>query len=172
MAEPKCPYPAEPGLIGISRDGAKVELAPMTGEAACLIGAGLAAIDPWHRVAISADRLVGFLATVEAAAPRYVIAVDGATAGTMVVRHPWLHGPYLNLLGLLPGYEGRGIGSLALHWFEVEARGQSRNLWLCVSRYNHGARRLYERHGFVLAATLDDLAFDGYDELLMRKLLT
>lgn len=162
-------YPAEPGIVGMARDGARVMLTGMTADAAADLGPKLAAIDPWARVAYSGENFTAFLATVEQGARRYVIEADGQRAGVMVVRVPWLHGPYLHLLGLLPGHQGRGIGDVALRWLESEAAGRHRNVWLCVSAFNTGARRFYEKHGFAQAGVLDSLVFDGMDEILMRK---
>lgn len=155
--------------IGMSRDGRLVRLVPMTAGLAEAIGPGLAAIDPWARVGYAAERMTGFLAATETGAQRYAVLVDDEPAGTVVVRDPWLHGPYLHLIGLLPAFHGLGIGGRALDWMEAEARGRYRNLWLCVSEFNDSARRLYERHGFELAGRLDDLVFDGLVELLMRR---
>jgi len=53
---------------------------------------------------------------------------------------------------------------------EARAAGE-RNLWVAVSEINTDAQRLYERHGFIQAARLDDLACDGRTEILMRKRL-
>lgn len=157
--------------LGVARDGAAVRLAAMTPDAAAVLGPGLAAIDPWARVSYAGDAMTRFLSATEPGAVRYAITVDAGVAGALVVRNPWLHGPYLNLIGLLPPFHGRGVGSLALRWMEAEARGRSRNLWLCVSEFNVAARHLYEREGYVLAGRLDSLVFDGLTELLMRKRL-
>ncbi len=171
VAPPRRPYPVEPGLIGRTPEGTAVTLAAMTPAAAKALGAGLAAIDPWARANISAERMANFLASHEDTAPRYQILTNGEPAGVIVVRHPWLHGPYLHLLGLLLGFQGRGIGDIVLGWFEREAHGNYRNIWLCVSSFNVNAQRFYEAHGFQHAACLESLVFDGADELLMRKRL-
>lgn len=171
MSAPRPPFPAEPGPIGAARDGRLVALAPMTPGAARDLGSTLATIDPWARAGIPAERMRAFLAAAEDGARRYQIVCASVPAGVLVVRTPWLHGPYLNLIGLVPAFHGQGIGSIALDWLDAEARGHYRNLWLCVSTFNDGARRLYERHGYRLAGVLDDLVFDGLDEHLMRKRL-
>ena len=72
----------------------------------------------------------------ETGATRYQIIANDQPAGVLVMRNPWLHGPYLHLLGLLPAYHRRGIGDIALRWIEAEAQGHFRNLWLCVSAFN------------------------------------
>lgn len=158
--------------IGLRRDGSLLRVAPMTPEWAAVLGPGLAAIDPWARVNYTGAQMTNFLAQTEAGAQRYAIIAGDEIAGTIVIRNPWLHGPYLNLFGLLPAFQGRGIGTAALGWMEEEARGRYRNLWLCVSEFNSEARRLYERQGYELAGRLDSLVFDGLDELLMRKRLS
>ena len=169
MENAQPPYHADPGPIGTSRDSLAVALAAMTPDAAARLGAGLAVIDPWARVNYSPVRFADFFAGREDGAQRYQILAEGKLAGAMVVRNPWLAGPYLNILGLLPGCSGHGIGHVALGWFEAEARrAKFRNIWLCVSCFNRGAERFYRAHGFERSATLDNLAFDGFDEILMR----
>jgi ribosomal protein S18 acetylase RimI-like enzyme len=42
-------------------------------------------------------------------------------------------------------------------------------MWLRVSSFNVGARAFHERHGYRVAAQLDDLINDGKNEMLMRK---
>lgn len=164
-------YRAEAHHLESARDGTPLRLEVITPAGARLLGHGLANIDPWARVGYDPERMMAFLAAVETGATRYQIMADGLPAGVLVMRNPWLHGPYLHLFGLLPQYQRRGIGDVALRWIEAEARGRYRNLWLCVSSFNEGARRLYERHGYTLAGRLDGLVYDGLDELLMRKLL-
>lgn len=57
-----------------------------------------------------------------------------------------------------------------LGWLEGEARaGRQRNLWVAASDFNTRARGFYAGHGFVEAATLDDLVTEGRAEILMRK---
>ncbi len=172
MEKVQAAYRADPGLIGTTRDGMSVVLAPMTGDAAVRLGTGLAAIDPWARINYSAERFSTFLGSTEDGASRYQIIAANAIAGTVVVRNPWLAGPYLNILGLLPGFSGRGIGDVVLTWFEAEARrAEFRNIWLCVSSFNSDAERFYHAQGFAHVAQLDDLTIDGSDEMLMRKRL-
>lgn len=172
MSDPRPPpFRAVAHGIGQTRDGALIRLLPMTPAAAAILGPGLAAIDPWARVRFPADAMTGFLAASEPGAVRYEVRIEDALAGALVVRLPWLHGPYLHVIGLLPQAQGRGVGARALHWLEAEARGRYRNVWLCVSAFNADARRLYERMGYTVAGRLDDLVYDGLDELLMRKRL-
>ncbi len=166
------PYGPEPGRIGHDRDGAPVALADITAQSAANLAPRLAAIDPWARVGYSAENFVGFLTAREPDVARYGILIGREPIGVMVVRRVWLHGPYLQLLGVVPEAQGRGVGDVALRWYEAQGRGTGRNLWLCVSAFNTGARRFYEAHGFSESGLLDSLVFDGQTEILMRKRLS
>ena len=168
-APPAKPFRAE--TVDLTGDG-RLRLARLTPGDAAMFGAAFAAIDPWAAYKSPPARLQSFFGTVEPDAPRWSIrSADGAPVGAVVIRAPWLHGPYLQFLGVLPGHQGGGAGAAVLHWMEREARPASRNLWLCVSAINTRGRAFYVRHGFEFAGTLDALVTADMDELLMRKRL-
>ena len=81
----------------------------------------------------------------------WVVEQDGAAIGRFYVDRttPTLH---IVEISLLPEWRGRGIGSalIALLQDEVHA-GRAKAVVLSVERTNTGARRLYERLGFVEA---------------------
>jgi ribosomal protein S18 acetylase RimI-like enzyme len=55
---------------------------------------------------------------------------------------------YVNILAVLPAFQGRGYGSTLLHIADqIAATHHKHGLSIIVSDANHGARRLYERHG-------------------------
>jgi ribosomal protein S18 acetylase RimI-like enzyme len=125
---------------------------------------------PWSEMAYPAGKLAAFLAAPDEGARRYLIEVEGGEAGVVSVRDPWLKGPYLELLAVLPPFQNQGIGSSVLDWLERAARAQAaRNLWVCASSFNAGALRFYERQGFVRVGELPGLVTDGFDEILLRK---
>ena len=101
---------------------------------------------------------------------RYLVEIGGEPAGAVSVRYPWLKGPYLELLAILPAYQAASHRQRHSHWFEREAiRLAARNLFVCTSSFNTRALGFYGRHGFRLAATLHGLVAEGYDEILLRK---
>lgn len=167
---PRIPFALE---AGEKREiGPGIFLAPLRSEDAEHLGASFAAIDPWMSYPYPAAALAKYFAQQEASAPRLALYADAALAGVLGLRLAWLRGPYVQFLGLLPSFQGRGLGTLALAWIEGEAhRAGERNLWVAASDFNAGARRFYERHGFVSAATLDGLVRDGRTEFLLRKRL-
>jgi GNAT superfamily N-acetyltransferase len=71
----------------------------------------------------------------------WVAEDDGALAGILV-----LDGDFVDHLYVEPDLTGRGIGSALL---AVAKRERPEGLQLWAFRTNTGARRFYERHGFV-----------------------
>jgi ribosomal protein S18 acetylase RimI-like enzyme len=170
MATVLQPYRAERYEIGAARDGRPLALQPITAAAADRLGEAIAQIGPWAHYAIAGTALAEGLKSAVTAS--YQIECAGESAGAVVIRPAWLVGPYMQMLAVLPAFQGQGIGTRVVAWFEAEARLKGRNAWLCVSAFNPGAQRLYRAHGFEFVATLGDLVRDGDAELLMRKRLT
>lgn len=160
--------PFSPPPIELETCGARL-LSLDLGSCAAL-AAAIVAMEPWAVMNYPADRLAAFLASADSGAVRYVVSVNRKEAGVVSVCHPWLKGPYLELLALLPVAQNQGIGSSIMAWFETAAlQHGARNLWVCASSFNARALRFYERHGFASAAALPGLVADGYDEILLRK---
>ena len=128
---------------------------------------------PWSVIGWPAERLTASFHRQAPSVRRFELMVEDELAGTVTIQDPFLHGPYLQLLAILPGFQGHKLGAAVLQWMEREARSaEARQLWLCVSTFNAGARAFYERFGFKEAALLDKLASDLSDEILMRKRLS
>jgi len=155
-------------LVGAG--GAGVRLVPLEPHSVRPLAEAIAAIEPWSVMNIPAGRLAAFLASPDGPLYRYAVSLDGVDAGVVSIRFPWLKGPYLELLALLPQAQDRGIGRTIMAWFEdIARRHEARNLWVCASSSNAKALRFYERHGFQAVATLPGLVAENYDEILLRK---
>lgn len=77
----------------------------------------------------------------------------------------------LDRLYLLAGRQGGGVGSRllaeTLAWLEMDG---PRRLWIGVWSENHGAQRLYARHGFEVVGTYEFIVGETRDhELIMRR---
>ena len=171
MSEPLRPFRSDCYTIGASRDGKALLLCPLTPAAADVLGPQVAAFGPWAHYAFDAGRITAGFKGASDSVARYRIECGSDVAGVVVIVCPWLAGPYLQMLAVLPTHQGRGIGAAILLWLEAQARGHFRNLWLCVSGFDTEAQRFYRAHGFERVATIDGLVRDGDDELLMRKRL-
>ncbi len=77
-----------------------------------------------------------------------------------------LHPDHLHrsaLPGTRPGFETR-CSSPKQRILRV-----SPNIFMCVSSFNEGARRLYERLGYTVVGELTDYIVQGQSEILLRK---
>jgi ribosomal protein S18 acetylase RimI-like enzyme len=147
-----------------------VHLVPLKQSSCASLAVGIVAMEPWSVMNYPAETLAAFLLRPDGGASRYAVSVNEEEAGVVSVRHPWLKGPYLELLALLPQAQDQGIGSSIMAWFESTAlQHGARNLWVCASSFNARGLSFYERHGFKRAATLPGLVADGYDDILLRK---
>jgi GNAT superfamily N-acetyltransferase len=145
------------------------ELFAMTPELAEVLGPAIAGIEPWTTFSYPPEHMIAFLKNDDPALLRQAVFVDGAPAGVVAVRERWLRGPYLQLLALMPPYQGQGLGRALLEWYAQQAGPNDRWLWLCCSAFNARANAFYQRHGYEQIAVLPDQIVDGMNELLLRK---
>lgn len=107
-----------------------------------------------------------------------VAALDGVVVGYVRLRPPTPLPENAHVLGIFgfavhPAARGRGIGSRLLAAAEDVARRRgTRKLMLRVLSHNEVARRLYERHGFVVEGVLrEEFLIEGryVDDIVMAK---
>ncbi len=99
----------------------------------------------------------------------FVIEADEAVAGLALLRQRFLLGDYLELLAIAPWAQGNGLGGTLLAYLENVVFGRVKNLFACVSDFNQGARRFYERHGYKEIGPIPNLLIQGSAEILLRK---
>ena len=147
-------------------------LAPIEGADAKMIAGELIEMDPWRTLNYAAASLESYLSASSPALHRYAIKVDnGGIAGVVTVRYPWLKGAYLELIGLFPNRQKKGLGTAVLNWLERETGSQAANLWVLVSSFNDSANRFYLRQGFREIGAIEALVSSKSTELLLRKVL-
>lgn len=134
------------------------------------VTAMLSAIDPWRRLGIDltddplalAAPPVGLYGHSEAGGlPVSVVRFD--PRGMMSSQ------PYISILAVAPAWQGRGIGEELLLFAEARLFECGQNVFLCVSSFNEGAQRFYERHGYEKVGEFPDYFVRGASEWLMRK---
>jgi ribosomal protein S18 acetylase RimI-like enzyme len=123
--------------------------------------------EPWLTLGVS--REVAFAVLTDAAKEVNVIRDAKGVAGFVVIDMRGLLRGYVQILCVRADCRRCGLGSALLRWAEQRILRDSPNVFICVSSFNAGARRLYERLGFELVGTFRELLVPGHDELLLRK---
>jgi ribosomal protein S18 acetylase RimI-like enzyme len=125
------------------------------------------ASEPWITLGLSRDRAIAAL--TDQAKEVYAAHDARGLAGFVVVDMRGLLAGYVQILCVRPDCRGQGFGAALLQWAEQRIFRDSPNVFICVSSFNPGARRLYERLGFEVVGVLRELLVAGHDELLLRK---
>ena len=122
---------------------------------------------PWLTLRLSREAAVAVL--TDPAKEIHAIRDANGVAGFVVIDMRGLLRGYVQILCVRPDCRRQGLGSSLLRWAEERIYRDSPNVFMCVSSFNPDARRLYERLGFELVGTLQELLVPGHDELLLRK---
>jgi ribosomal protein S18 acetylase RimI-like enzyme len=127
----------------------------------------MAASEPWRTLGRT---LEASLAVLRNPAKEVYAATEGSAVRGFLI---------LDLTGPLPGYvqtvcvapeaRNRGLGSSLLAFAEARIFDESPNVFMCVSSFNRGARRLYARLGYQEVGVLRGYIVPDHDELLLRK---
>ncbi len=99
----------------------------------------------------------------------YVAEDESGLAGFIVLCMVGAFVGYIQTVLVAPNQQGKGIGSKLVAYAEDRIFSESPNAFLCVSSFNSGARRLYERLGYRYVGDLSDYLVAGHSELLFRK---
>lgn len=123
--------------------------------------------EPWVSLGRDYDRCLTIVSDPER--ELYVAHAGSEVAGFILLnmRGPF-HG-YIQSVCVDESARGTGIGSQLVAYAEARIGRVSPNVFLCVSSFNTGAARLYERLGYEFVGTLRDYLIEGHDELLYRK---
>jgi ribosomal protein S18 acetylase RimI-like enzyme len=142
-------------------------LVPLIPEYVRATSAILCMMDPWLTLEYRPEVFESYLLHADHALSHYAVMVAGEVAGVLSVRHPWLFGPFIELMALFDGFRGKGFGRRIIDW--VCDRYQSPNVWATVSSFNLRAQKFYGAAGFEQTAILGDLIKPGRNEILIRK---
>ena len=129
----------------------------------------MAASEPWLTLGRGYDD--GMRLLRNPAKECFVIHAAGERAGFLILDLNGPLGGYLQTIGVAPEMRGRGVGTAALRWAEAHVFKKHRNLFLCVSSFNRGAQRLYQKLGYEKVGRLRGYVVTGHDEILLRKTL-
>lgn len=129
------------------------------------VAAACVGFDPYLTLGYRPETLALYLTRPDPSLHRYAIEADGILAGVLAVRSPWLRGPLVEMLALLPEAQGRGLGAAVIARCQAEA---GKNLWATVSDFHQPARRFYRKAGFEEICALPGIVAEDRSEILLR----
>jgi ribosomal protein S18 acetylase RimI-like enzyme len=127
----------------------------------------MASSEPWRTFGRSVEASLAIVS--DPSREVYWVEQAGQWAGFLVL---YMDGPfcgYIQTVCLRDECRGRGVGSAVVQWAEERIFRESPNVFMCVSDFNTGARRLYQRLGYDVIGSLADFLVPGHAELLLRK---
>ena len=148
-------------------DFADERIEPMRQDEAGECAQMMTSSEPWITLRLPIE--VALSALMNPGREVYVIRDLHGVAGFIVIDMRGLMSGYIQTLCVRPDRRGHGLGSMLMQWAEDRIFRDSPNVFICVSSFNTGARRLYERLGFELVGVLRELVVPEHDELLLRK---
>ena len=76
---------------------------------------------------------------------------------------------YIQSVCIAPEWRSKGIGSQLMAYVEKRIFSETPNAFICVSSFNNGAQRFYERLRYEVIGELKDYIISGHSEILLRK---
>ena len=123
--------------------------------------------DPWITLGMDYDQcLVAFEGNYKEI---YVIEEGAVIAGFVILQVAGTFSGYIQTICIDSGFRGKGLGKKLLQFCEERILQFSPNIFICVSSFNNGAKKLYYELGFKLVGELDNFVKEGFTELLLRK---
>ncbi len=99
----------------------------------------------------------------------YLAVDEGETVGFVVLEMEGAFTGYVKSICVFPPRRGRGVGARLMSFAEERVFRERPNMFLCVSEFNLGARRFYQRLGYEEVGELRDYLVRGRSEVLLRK---
>jgi ribosomal protein S18 acetylase RimI-like enzyme len=99
----------------------------------------------------------------------YVARDDSGIAGFLILCLTGAFVGYIQTVCIDPRCRSKGFGSRLVEFAERRILEVSPNIFMCVSSFNHDARRLYQRLGYHIVGELTDYLVKGHSEVLLRK---
>jgi ribosomal protein S18 acetylase RimI-like enzyme len=127
----------------------------------------MAGTEPW--ITLRRDYAACLRVMLDETRERYVAYGGDRLAGLLILNLKGGFVGYIQTVCAAPEFRGTGVGTELVRFAEERIFREFKNVFICVSDFNHGARRLYERLGFRLVGELTDYVVAGHSELLLRK---
>ncbi|MFA6030110.1 MAG: GNAT family N-acetyltransferase [Elusimicrobiota bacterium] len=129
----------------------------------------MATTDPW--LTLGRDLAFCYAALEGSGKELYVAVDDGKVLGLIALNMKGSLVGYIQSVAVRADARGRGVGRALVAYAEERVFSEVPNVFLLVSSFNAGARKLYEELGYSFVGELKDFVVAGHSENLMRKTL-
>jgi ribosomal protein S18 acetylase RimI-like enzyme len=127
----------------------------------------MAGSEPWLTLGLTEDQV--FQRLTDSSRQIQIAELKNQVVGALIL---FLDGPlngYIQTIAVHPDWRNRGIGQQIMRLAEAIIFKQSPNVFLCVSSFNHGAQKFYERLGYERVGELPNFLRHGFGEIILRK---
>jgi ribosomal-protein-alanine N-acetyltransferase len=147
---------------------ADLSITPINGEADARICAQMmASSEPWLTLGRSFEASLKVVS--DPSREVYVARDEHGITGFLILCMTGALVGYIQTVCVDPRMRGQGLGSTLLEFAEQRILRVAPNIFMCVSSFNEGARRLYQRLGYKVVGELTDYIVEGHSEILLRK---
>ena len=151
--------------VKVSRD---VSIAPLNDETEAELCARIMAnSEPWLTLGRSFEASLRIIR--DPSREVYVAHDEHGVTGFLILCMTGALVGYIQTVCIDARVRGQGLGSSLLEFAERRILRVSPNIFMCVSSFNEGARRLYDRLGYKVVGELTDYIVEGHSEILLRK---
>jgi ribosomal protein S18 acetylase RimI-like enzyme len=127
----------------------------------------MAGSEPWMTLGRDFDASLAIIS--DPSREVYLATANGRILGFVVLLMQGVFVGYVQSIYVEPAWRGQGIGSQLMAFVEQRIFAEVPNAFICVSSFNSGARRLYERLGYEEVGELRDWIISDHSEILLRK---
>lgn len=99
----------------------------------------------------------------------FIIETANGLAGFAILQVCGTFNGYIQTICMAASERNKGLGKVLLAFCEKRILLNSPNIFICVSSFNEGAKRLYLSLGFETVGLLKNFIKEGFDEWLLRK---
>lgn len=127
----------------------------------------MATSEPWITLGRSFETSLGIVQ--DPTREVYIARDESGIAGFLILCLTGAFVGYIQTVCIDSRCRGQGLGSRLVGFAEQRIFQVSSNVFMCVSSFNHNARRLYQRLGYQVVGELTDYLVPGHSEILLRK---
>jgi ribosomal protein S18 acetylase RimI-like enzyme len=127
----------------------------------------MSANDPWLKLGMDFDICISAFEGDHREV--YLALLGNELAGFVIIQVTGTFSGYIQSICISEKYRGRGFGTTLMKFCEKRILEFSPNIFICVSVFNNGAKKLYESMGYKIVGELESFLREGFTELLMRK---